>query len=276
MNLIIIICSIIALVQTRIFFKGITNAECSILSFIKEDKEGESKISTPKLGGINAIINALNSSYNEFETMKNNQIDEEKYESFNRSRIYFQETLINASKIIKDEQNYKIEYSSKKYMLDIAKKFGEYDSSTGNFTPGSYFDQWKNNSESYIEDVLGEIYSELSQGINENLGLLIQEVIELIKSLYDNLLDIRDFIADQIEDYADDIDKYGKIVYYLFFSLTLFFCILIEILLVYYVFACKGKTCIKIFLHIFWFISAFLMFFCFLLGTFSTFVAKVG
>ena len=268
MNLIIIIiCSIIALVQTRIFFKGITNAECSILSFIKEDKEGESKISTPKLGGINAIINALNSSYNEFEAMKNNQIDEEKYESFNRSRIYFQETLINASKI---------EYSSKKYMLDIAKKFGEYDSSTGNFTPGSYFDQWKNNSESYIEDVLGEIYSELSQGINENLGLLIQEVIELIKSLYDNLLDIRDFIADQIEDYADDIDKYGKIVYYLFFSLTLFFCILIEILLVYYVFACKGKTCIKIFLHIFWFIYAFLMFFCFLLGTFSTFVAKVG
>ena len=100
MNLIIIICSIIAIVQTRIFFKGITNAECSILSFTKEDKEGESKISTPKLGGINPIINALNSSYNEFEAMKNNQIDEEKYESFNRSRIYSQETLINASKII--------------------------------------------------------------------------------------------------------------------------------------------------------------------------------
>ena len=57
MNSAIIITCMVGLIKAKDIFIGVTNTECSILRFINEVIEGESKIILPKWGGINSIIN---------------------------------------------------------------------------------------------------------------------------------------------------------------------------------------------------------------------------
>ena len=52
MNLSIIITSILALVNVNRIFVGISDTECSILRFINEVLDGESKTKYPRWGGV--------------------------------------------------------------------------------------------------------------------------------------------------------------------------------------------------------------------------------
>ena len=275
MNLIIIICCIIGLVKTHLIFKALANSECSLLNFINEGIEGESKQTLPKWGGIYTILEILNKTEKEIEDLSKNQ-DSELNNTiiYNKTRANFEKFLINSTNIIKNEQRYKKNYLSKNYILDIAKKFGEYNDSTKQFPNGSYCYRWLNE----IPEIgfTERLYYDLSDIINIKTRELLGLVSLHIQNLSYSLEDVKDLIGDEVVQYADDIDKYGKLAFYLAFSLVLFFTVVLQILLIIYIFFCSGKTPIKVFIHIFWYILALLMFIIFLIGTFCTLLGKLG
>lgn len=126
MNLIIIICTIIEIFKIKAIFRGVSNAECSILYSINEGIEGEIKSTVPKWGGINEIKNVLNQTYYQLGKLSNNSTYHEKMKNYNKSRINFINVLIQASNNIQKEEMYKKLYFSKNYTLAIAKEFGRY------------------------------------------------------------------------------------------------------------------------------------------------------
>ena len=78
---------------------------------------------------------------------------------------------------------------------------------------------------------------------------------------------LKNLIADYIIDNADKIDKTGRIVYALFFSLLVIFCVAIIIFMLLLC-CCSGEVCtnltffqctFKYLLHIFWNIMALFM-----------------
>ena len=275
MNLIIIICCIIGLVKTHKIFKGLANAECSLLNFINEGIEGESKKTLPRWGGIYSILDIFNKTQKEIENLSNNK-DSELNNTiiYNKTRANFEELLINASNTIKNEQRYKKNYLSKNYILDIAKKFGEYNNSTELFPNGSYCYRWLNE----IPEIgfTENLYYDLSEIISTKTGSMIELAVIKIQNLSYSLEDMKDLIGDEVVQHADNIDKYGKIAFYLTFSLVLFFTVVLQILLMIYVFFCRGKNLIKIFIHICWYILALLMVIIFVMGTFCTLLGKLG
>jgi hypothetical protein len=218
MNIIVIICCIIGFVKAKSIFKGISNAECSILNFINEGIEGESKLTLPKWGGIFNIIETLNNTIKEISKIpdesKENDYDLTLY---NETISRFKSVLINASNVIENEQNYKFNYSSKKYILDIAKEIGDYNYSSQEFTMGSYCYNWfeKASGVGYGED----LYFNLKELLEGKSIDLIEYAMSYIVTLYYNLQDMKDLIGDEVIKYADRIDKYGKIIFNLIFIL---------------------------------------------------------
>ena len=272
MNLIVIICCIIGLVKTRSIFKGISNAECSILNFVNEGIEGESKITVPKWGGINNVIETLNVTINKIDAIPELSGEENYNSTYYKTK--FKSVLINASDIIQKEQKYKYNYSSKNYIIDIAKEFGKYDSLSSNFTMGSYCDKWMKDADDIEEAVT--LYYNLKEIIQKGSKQLLLLAISRILNLYDNLQDIKDLIGDEIVKYSDLIDKYGKLIFILTFTCVLIFTVITQILLIIYVCVCRGRTLLKILLHILWFILALLMVLVFLLGAFFILIGKFG
>ena len=272
MSLIVIICCIVGLVKTKSLFKGISNVECSVLNFINEGIEGESKLTLPKWGGIYGVIETLNNTIIELEKIK---LDDKFNSSlYNDTKTQFESFLINESNIIKNEQKYKCNYLSKNYILDIAKELGEYNYLSKNFTEGSYCDRWVKRV-----DELGngeQLYFQLKEILQEKTIDLLSLAIEYISTLYYNLQDMKDLIGDEVVKYSDLIDKYGKIVIILLFSFLLFFTLVSVMLLIIYSFLCHGNIFIKVLLHINWNILAFLMVLVFLVGTFFTLIGKMG
>ena len=275
MNIIVIICCIIGFVKTKSIFKGISNGECSILNFINEGIEGESKLTLPKWGGIFNIIDTLNNTIKEISKIPDTST-EDNYDLslYNETISKFKSVLINASNVIENEQNYKLNYSSKKYILDIAKEIGEYNYSSQEFTMGSYCFNWfeRASGVGYGEDLYFSLKKILGGGTID----LIESAMSHIVTLYYNLQDMKDLIGDEVIKYADKIDKYGKIIFNLMFVSLLFFTLIVQLLLFIYVFMCRGNSFIKVFIHINWYILALLMVIIFLVGTFFALIGKLG
>ena len=74
MNLLIIIICIFGIIKTSTIFKGLANAECSILRFISEVLDGESKNAFPKWGGIDNIIIMFESTTIQINSMNINNL----------------------------------------------------------------------------------------------------------------------------------------------------------------------------------------------------------
>ena len=70
-NFIFVICCILGLVNINPIFEGLTNTEWSILRFISEILDGETKNVLPKWGGISGIIDIFNRTISQIEEMTN-------------------------------------------------------------------------------------------------------------------------------------------------------------------------------------------------------------
>jgi hypothetical protein len=236
MNLIIIICCIIGLCKTKSNFRGAANGECAILHFINEGINGESKESYPKWLGINGTIDMLNKTYSQ---LNNTSFENEDINSLkdNHEKI---------SLISKNQNKYR----------------------KNDLSPS------KLNSE--IENLFNKIDKNIDKLTISNEQTLIIRAITYILTLSDNLYALKRFAGENIADEGNYIHKTGKTLAYTFLCLILIVCIILEVLLIVYVFYAYGNSCVKIAIHVFWFILALFMIVSFILAMYCTLLCKLG
>jgi hypothetical protein len=87
---------------------------------------------------------------------------------------------------------------------------------------------------------------------------------------------LKSFAGDNISDEGNYIHKTGKTLAYTFLCLILIVCIILQLLLIVYLFFSYGNSCIKIAIHIFWFIFALLMIVSFILAMYCSLLCKLG
>jgi len=236
MNLIIIICCIIGLCKTKSNFRGAANGECSILHFINEGIDGESKESYPKWLGINGTINMLN-------------------------RTYYQ--LNNTSFENKDINSLKENFQKFSLISENQKKYNKNDLSSSSL-------------DSDIKILFNNIKKNVDKLTISSEQALIIRAITYILTLSDNLYALKRFAGENIADEGNYIHKTGKALAYTFLCLFLVITIILELLLISYIFCAYGNTCVKIAIHIFWFILALFMIASFVLAMYCSLLCKLG
>ena len=277
-NFTILAICIAGLSTTNIIFKGLTNAECSILRFINEVLDGETKNALPKWGGINGIINMFNKTISQIEEMGKDDtktVTQSKSNQYNSIKDTFENSLKNAGQAISTETNYI--YGD--YKLDLANKFGVYE--TDHFTYGSYADKWS--QEAMLTDKVQASYNALGVITATNVATSMGKAIEFIQIMNDGIEGFKDLIGEMVLEYSELLDEYGKLVFRLVFGILLLIAILLECLLVIFIFFSSSKhtKCLirfisKIFIHIIWNIFALMMIIMFFFGSIMTFVGMVG
>ena len=278
MNSAVIITCMVGLIKAKDIFIGVTNTECSILRFINEVIEGESKITLPKWGGINSIINMFDRTAHEIEEMETDNtksITEDKKNEYNQEKEEFENAIKDACNAISNEDKYK--YND--YILDIAKKFGKFEN--GNFTENSYADKWS--KEAGLTNMIEASYNILGQIVVPNTAIGMRSAIEFIKEMNEGIEAVKDLIGEVVLEYSEQIDYYGKLIFLIIFATLLFISLLIEILLAFFIFFPDRKitNCLKAFIfkyaiHILWNIFALLMIAAFIFGALLTLVGALG
>ena len=277
----IIITCILGIANTDKIFTGLTNTECSILRFINEMLEGESKVNYPRWGGVATVIEKLNETaikIGEMARDSTKQDAEIKKNAYNNEKDNFVQDLKTACDNIKDDTTYLYDTN---YILDIAKEFGKYENN--NFTIGSYAEKWIKQAE--FSDDVGKSYNVFGQIINSNIEKGIEQAESYIYDMEDAIEGIKDMIGETILDTSEYVDTIGRLIFVIIFVILLSISILIEALLIFlYLFSmrkCIGNCCcmncfVKILIHIFWNVYAFIMVIIFLFGTALTLIGTIG
>ena len=108
--------------------------------------------------------------------------------------------------------------------------------------------------------------------------------IEKMGEIKNEFSSLKELISDQIVDKADDIDKYGNLVYTIFFSILIILCASIVVFMLLLC-CCSGELCTncsccqcfcKFFLHFFWNLMALIMFVLFMGGSLFTISGTTG
>ena len=281
MNFLVIITCIVGLSKTNDIFKGVINTECSILRFISEILEGESKSTLPKWGGVRSIIKMFDSTILQIEEMSSDEKKSEiesKKNAYNTAKTNFINSLKAASTQIYSETNYLYDTN---YILDIAKEFGKYENNK--FTEGSFAEKWI--KEANFSDNIDKSYNVLGELIVSNVAKGMRKAEELIEYINDGIEELKDMIGEKILEFSEKIDNIGKLIFKLIFSVLFCFCILIESLLIFlFLFSsrkCVGNFCcmnflVKTLIHILWNVFALLMIGVFLFGTCLSFIGALG
>ena len=285
MYAIVVAVSIYGLSQSNSIFVGLADTECSLLRFLGEIIDGETKSTTPKWGGIEKIKSLLQ------DTVKNiGEIDSSAMNSLSSTKTQvndqkgrFETKLKNLSNRVNTDTNYN--YNTN-YRLDIARDFGTYDGE--NAPPlttfvGVWYNEYKlttdqtiSNMEKVSENLNnvrdGDMTSSLSDASNQ---------FEDIKNAIDN---VKGEISDVIINNSETIEDYGKLGFKIVFSVLTVIDVAIAALMFLFCF-CSGKPCssccfircgLKIVLHILWNIMALLMILTFLIGTIFALVGTIG
>ena len=279
LNAIIMVTCIVGLSKTNAIFKGLTNAECSILRFISEILDGETKSSLPKWGGVDAIINMFEKTIKQIEEMGKDDtktVTEAKSTQYNTIKTTFENSIKDACQAISSEGSYIYEDY---YKLDFANKFGEFE--TDHFTYESYAEKWS--KEAMLTNNVQASYNTFGEIIATNVAISMGKAIDFIQIINDGIEGFKDLIGEMVLEYSEQLDKYGKLVFRLVFGILLFIAVLLECLLVVFIFFSSSKhtncliACIsKVFIHIIWNMFALFMIIMFFFGSIMTFVGMLG
>ena len=287
--------------KSNTIFTGIADMECSILKFVDEVVEGESKENPPYWAGIDRITEILDKLSKKVKEMKSDTesklIDQKNL--IDAKKQTFEQNLDSGSDAINYEcqtsdtppcKDYFVEYDSKKYQLDIAKKFGTYNENNGKATPeNSICDLWKKeydltatNADKNFKDTQKSFEVILSDStVSESLDLSKKSIKE-IKESFD---EIKLIIAGNIIKYGDDTDTYGRLTFKLLYSILIIMDAGIAAFMLLLCF-CSGRLCdnccccakcfCKFFIHILWNLMAVCMVALFLVGSLFTLFGKMG
>ena len=288
--IIVALISFYALTEQSKIFSGLADIECSVLQFTDGVLNGETNKFPPFWAGIDKISSILNDFKEESQELNNENIltsfNIKKTDS-NQKKTYFEIDLQEGSEKI--DQHYSISYLGKRYQLDIAKQFGTYNKITGETSSENSICQlWLNeyqaisaradNNMTAADSSFNNIFN--GNSITNDFDVGIEKMGE-IKNEFSSL---KELISDQIVDKADDIDKYGNLVYTLFFSILIILCASIVVFMLLLC-CCSGELCTncsccqcfcKFFLHFFWNLMALIMFVLFMGGSLFTISGTTG
>ena len=296
--------SVYGLSQSNSIFVGLADTECSILKFIGEVLDGETKETKPKWAGINGIKGLFQETIVKIKginTDTKSQLSSSKSDASTKKSQFESALQTHGNNLSPSSSSaYKQTLNSKDYYLDIIYNFGTFTpsvpatppaegtpSSAG--PPGSFLWKWHQEFKEITEnserqmDIAYSNYDtlETKSGLVENT---LNEGITSISDLEGSFNDIKEQVSDIIISYSDKIDEYGKLAFKIIFSVFMVLDIGIAAFITLLLFCsfkcCKSCCCFKCLfkslLHILWNILAFLTFFVLLLGSIFTLFGTVG
>ena len=296
--------------QSNHIFVGIANTECSILRFFDEILEGEIKTETPRWAGLTGIINILGDMSNVITNMGSTtkgELDNEmgkirsQKESFQTTMttIWKRFTVSTAippdsyKAIYANEYNFLGEDKNGKYVLDLIKLFGYYDSVSEEkqFLPDistlrTWEMEYKEVSKTADENMeqAHSGFTEILDGNIEDITTPLNDGKTMVSDIKESFKDIKGTIADMIVDNSETIDDYGKLGIKAVFGVLALINVAIAAFMLLLCF-CSGKCCTKccccrcickLFTHLLWNILALLMIIVFLVGSLLALIGKVG
>ena len=265
--------------QSNHIFVGIADTECSILRFVDEVIDGESKDLTPKWAGFNGIkqllievrdklnsmgdttVNELNAEIEEINGNDHGKIGKKKefldeLENFGKKFYEKSNTDLPGSEYYHDD--YTIAYPNGivqsingKFVLDIVGNFGKYNShdEVGE-PPETFSDYWVKEYKVVAETADSQMNTatESFDGIlGEQLTPITDTLNEGINSMNDidsTIGDIKGTITDLLADNSGTIDEYGKLGVKAVFGVLALIDIAIAAFMLLLCF-CSGKCCTK-------------------------------
>ena len=301
--LVVAVC-VYGLTQSNKIFTGLANTECSLLKLLEQVVDGEIKQTTPRWIGISGINDLLDNLVIQINSLKETAIDDlsDKKQDITNTKTSFSTGMGNFDNFCYNDGNYlsdfkKIfndislsEYQDKTYVLDINKLVGHYDSEKKEYPEQTFlyyldmeYSEIAGRTDGYVETSetsFKNILREKSSDVIESLGKA-QETLDKLKKPFDN---INNKIGDKISDYAELIDKYGKLVVKLVFGVLMVMNIgLAVFLLLIGLFSmqacndcCFCRCLFKSGAHILWNVLALMMILTFLVGSLLALVGRVG
>ena len=278
-----------SLVEQNKVFEGLADLECSVLKFTDEVLQGEKVAYPPFWTGIDNIETTLQQISSKINELKDTTITnlQNLQSDVNNKKETFENSLKDAGNRIKN--NYIKTYDSNNYQLDLAKLFGTYDTINKEASPEkSVCNFWITEYSSLASKAKTEMtntiesFSTILNGVEITQSLTIAQTrLSEIKTEFKAL---ENLFSDYIFNHADDVDKKGKVIYALFFSILIILCAAIIVFMLLLC-CCSGKVCtnltclqyfFKYFLHIFWNIMALIMFLLFMGGSWFTIAGTLG
>jgi hypothetical protein len=278
--------SIYGLSQSNSIFVGLADTECSLLRFLGEILDGETKGRTPKWGGIDKIKNKLQETVTKINGLKgsvttnlsNTKTDVTSAESTFKGKLKGSCTTING-----DTTN----YNYNDYRLDIAGDYGTFGESEPTY-PLSFVGVWYNEYKTISEQTTTNMesvesnFDEITK--NDEMTDTLSDVSTQFEDIKNSIDSVKGEISDVIINNSDTIEDYGKLGFKIVFSVLTVIDVAIAALMFLFCF-CSGKPCssccfircgLKIVLHILWNIMALLMILTFLIGTIFALVGTIG
>ena len=303
--------SIYGLAESNKIFEGIANTECSLLKFLEQVVDGEIKQSLPRwagIDGINNILGGLSRELTEMGTTDNINggltglisIKNDQKSAFEASIQakgnyflsstdpgYTSHTSSYSGIYILDNPNKPV---NGYYVLDIVKDFGKYESNN-EFTPGSTLYSWHteynqmaNNAETYIGTAKGSFSRILTASSLSDITSALEEAEGILKDIKGPFDDVNNEIGGTLSDNYDQIDKYGKLVVKVVFSVLMVMNIALAVLMTFIglfsmkacVDCCFCRCIFKSCVHILWNVLALMMILSFIVGSILALVGRIG
>ena len=271
-NVIFALNSILGFVKLKPIFEGLSNTECSIVRFISEILDGETKNNLPKWGGVSEIINVFDRTVMQIDQMSSDDDSltnaQTKLASYQAEVEAFINKLKEACEDISGEPSY--EYNGdNNYIFDMAKNFGI--ESDNSFTKDSYAEKWIQELE--ISEDVEEYYNKLGLIIRSTINEKMKNAESIFEDIGNGIEQLKDNLGKKILDYSDKIDNIGNIILKLIFSFLLIISLFLESFLILLLLSASRQcncqcceNCLKIIIHIFWNILALLSILMFIIG----------
>jgi len=303
--LVVAVC-IYGLSESNKIFKGLANTECSLLKFFDQILDGEIKQDLPRWAGISGISDILSGLSREINDMGQPTYDTLDFliHQTKENKTSFSRIMERAGDIFFTSGNYKGDYLSNdftgypklsndltikgQYVLDMVKGFGKYENKK--YTTGSilYFwnieysnisslaDSFLSTSRDSFRDILVDNIRPIQESLSEANGTLGD-----IREPFD---DVNDKIGGKVSDYADKVDKYGKLAVKIIFSVLMVMNIALAVLMALIglfsmkpcVDCCFCRCLFKSCTHILWNVLALMMILAFIIGSILGLLGRIG
>ena len=298
---------IYGLSQTDKIFVGMADTECSILKFLDQVLDGETKEEMPRWAGIEGINTILDNLYGVIYKMQTDTYRElvsAKKSIEDKGAVFMNKMKTAHSTFLDSPNNYKSTYLTQsynydfgsykaegQYVLDLVNMFGRYDDTAKKFVPdNSTLSLW-DLEYSTVASHADEYLERARSGFEEILDKSSETVLESLDSgkssleeLRSSFNDIKSDSADSIYDASDILEDYGKLGSKLVFGVLGLMNVALAVFMLFICLfsgeMCKGCCCcrciFKFFTHLLWNILALLMFVTFLVGFLFSFVGTIG
>ena len=285
-NALFLVICIVGLSSVGPLFEDLADVECSVLRFITEVLDGETKTVRPKWAGISGLIGIFENTINTIDEMSTDSTTltstQTKASAYDNAKNDFINALKNACNNVKGQYlyTYPSDASTPNYFLDIAYNFGS-QVNGDTFTPGSYAEKWVKEAE--ITDDVTDCYNKLGDVLRIETHEAMTNAQLVLEFIGLGIEEIKDEIGKEILKYSKKIDKYGKIILKLIFSVLLTIAITLEtFFILLLIFASRKCNCpklagiMKILIHLFWNILAFLVILIFISGGAICLIGKLA